>query len=98
MVSIMVTIINIGLCSRTTLERWKQTISVMLEKDKNIPTIDRLMIIQMFEADFNFLLALVFGHCLMAFARTHCGFNESQYGSMAGKQVQSAYITNIFIV
>ena len=87
----MVAMINIGLQSGAALERWKRTISTMLEKDKDSPTIDRLQIIQLFEADFNFLLDLIFGHCLMKFSRTHCGFNESQYSSMAGKHAQWQY-------
>ena len=31
----------------------------------------------------------------MKFASTHCGFNESQYDSMAGKQVQSAILNKM---
>ena len=31
----------------------------------------------------------------MKFARTHCGFNESQYSSMAGKQAQPAILNKI---
>ena len=54
-----------------------------------------LRIIRLFEAGFNFLLALVFGCCLMKFARTYCGFDKSQYGSMEGKQAQSAILNNI---
>ena len=77
--------LNIGFSTGVALERWKRTVSVMLEKDKGSPKLHRLRIIQLFKADYNFLLGLVFGHRLMKFARTHCDFNESQYGSMNGK-------------
>ena len=67
----------------------------MLKKDKGSPKIDRLRIIQLFEADYNFFLSLVFGHRLMKFARQHCQLNNSQYGSMKGKQAQSAILNKI---
>ena len=67
----------------------------MLEKDKGRAKIDCLRIIQLFEADYNFFLSLVFGHRLMGFARRHCVFNESQYGSLKGKQAQSAILNKI---
>ena len=82
--------LNIGLSTGCLLGRWQQTVSVMLEKDKGSPKIDRLRIIQLFEADYNFVLSLILGHRLMNFARKHCQFNESQYGSLKGKQAQSA--------
>ena len=68
LVSLVVAMLNIGLCSGIALERWKKALSIMLEKDKGSPKIERLRIIQLFEADFNFLLALIFGHRLMRFA------------------------------
>ena len=67
----------------------------MLEKDKGILRIHRLRIIQLFEADYNFLLALVFGHRLTTFSRNHCSINASQYGSTQGKRCQSAVLNKI---
>ena len=67
----------------------------MLKKDKGSPKIDRLRIIQLFEADYNFVLSLILGHRLMNFARKHCQFNESQYGSLKGKQAQSAILNKV---
>ena len=67
----------------------------MLEKDKGSPKLHRLRIIQLFEADYNFLLALIFGHRLMLFAQEHCNFNDSQYGSVNGKQAQLAVLNKI---
>ena len=62
LVDLTVAMLNIGFSSGVAMERWKHTISVMLEKDKGSPKLHRLRIIQLFEADYNFLLALVFGH------------------------------------
>ena len=89
LVSLMVAMIDIGLQSSKALEQWKHTVRIMLEKDKNSPTIDQLRIIQLFKANYNFFLALIFCHWLIKFKRFHCGFNELQHSSMAGKQAQS---------
>ena len=89
--------LSIGLSAGVALERWKQTLSIMLEKDPGHPRLDRLQIIQLFEADYNFLLAVIFGHRLMGFARQHCNLSDSQYGSMIGKQAQSAVLNKILM-
>ena len=94
-VDALVAMTNIALSTGCLLERWQHTVSVMLEKDKGSPKINRLQIIQLFEADYNFLLSLVFGHRLMTFARKHCLLNPSQYGSAKGKQAQSAILNKI---
>ena len=73
----------------------KKTISVMSEKEKGQLKLHRLRIIQLFKADFNFLLSLVFGHRLMTFAWKHCNINDLQYGSMSRKQAQSAVLNKI---
>ena len=96
LVQLMVAMLNIGLQSGVALDRWKHTLSIMLEKDPGKP-IDRLCVIQLFEADFNFLLALLFGHRLIGFACRHCLINESQYGSMNEKQAQSAVLNKIML-
>ena len=67
----------------------------MLEKDKGQPKLHQLRIIQLFEADLNVLLSLVFGHRLMKFAQKHCNINKLQYRSMNGKQAQSAVLNKV---
>jgi hypothetical protein len=44
-----------------SLTRWQYAINVMLEKDAGRPCINRLRIIHLFEADFNFILKLLWG-------------------------------------
>ena len=69
LVDFIVAMLNIGLSTGVAFDQWKHTISVMLEKDKGSPKLHRLRIIQLFEADYYFLLALIFGHRLMQFAQ-----------------------------
>ena len=68
LVDLHIAMLNIGLQTGVALERWKRSMSLMLEKDKGKPKINPLQIIQLFEADYNFLLALIFGHRLMKFS------------------------------
>lgn len=87
--------LNIGLLAGIALPRWKYTLSLMMEKDVGCPRLHRLRIIQLFEADFNFLFVLVFGIRLTEFAAKHCNVHESQYGSTYGKQCQSTVLNKI---
>ena len=57
----------------------------MLEKDQGQPTINRLRIIHLFEADFNFYLKLMWGHRLVRQSHTLNLLNTGQYGSVPGR-------------
>ena len=91
-VKLVTAMLNIGLASGMALDRQKQKMSIMHKKDPGQPRLDQLRIIQLFKSDYNFLLATMFGHRLMVFIRRHCSLNDSQYGSMSGKQAQSAVL------
>jgi hypothetical protein len=68
-----------------SLSRWQQAINVMIEKDAGRPRINRLRIIHLFEADFNFVLKLLWGHRLVRHANDLKLINSGQYGSVPGK-------------
>jgi hypothetical protein len=57
----------------------------MLEKDQGRPTINRLRIIHLFEADFNFFLKIMWGHRLVCHAKDLNMINSGQYGSVPGR-------------
>ena len=57
----------------------------MLEKDQGRPTINRLRIIHLFEADFNFFLKIMWGHRLVRHAKDLNMINSGQYGSVPGR-------------
>ena len=48
-----------------SITSWQRAINVMLEKDPGRPQIDRLRILHLFEADFNFFLKLMWGFQLV---------------------------------
>jgi hypothetical protein len=68
-----------------SISRWKNAINVMLEKDYGRPRINRLRIIHLFEADFNFFLKLLWGHRLVKRAHDFKMINTGQYGSVPGR-------------
>ena len=68
-----------------SISRWQHAINVMLEKDAGCPRINRLRIIHLFEADFNFVLKLLWGHRLVRRAHDYKMINSGQYGSVPGK-------------
>ena len=87
--------INLIIKSGRSIPRWQKWINIMIEKDKNSPIIDRLRILQLFEADMNMFLKVIVANRMMYFANKHCHINKLQYGSRNGKLFQSAigYLT-----
>ena len=77
--------VNIGIRCGKALQHWKQVLDIMLEKKHGDSHIHRLRIIQLFEADYKFILALIFGHRLAQFTDKHCSMNDAQYGSTSGQ-------------
>ena len=87
--------INVSLTCGVSLDQWKQSVNIMIEKDPGSPKLHQLRVIQLFETDFNFVLQTVFGRRMMNFAAKYCNLNESQYGSKPGKLCQSAILNKV---
>ena len=88
---------NIGIKCGCALDRWKRVIGIMLEKKPGNCRLHRLRIIQLMEADYNFVLALLFGHRLANFAHKRCNMNMAQFGSTVGRQCQSAVLMKVLV-
>jgi hypothetical protein len=67
------------------ISRWYNATNVFIEKEMGRPNINRLRIIHLFEADFNFFLKLQCGHRLLRRADDLGLLNDGQYGSRPGK-------------
>jgi hypothetical protein len=81
-------IINISISTSSPIERWKQSIQIMLEKGKGI-YIEHLRIIQLCEADLNFTLNILWGNRMIRSALKHKALDESQY-AIPGQTCNSA--------
>lgn len=66
----------------------------MLEKDPGRPMINRLRIIHLFEADFNFFLKLMWGSRLVHRANDSGLINTGHYGSVPGKMAIELVMLN----
>ena len=73
---------NIVVHRGIAIPRWCQATNVMIEKDSGQPRINRLRIIHLFEADFNFFLKLQWGHRLVRHAVSLDLLHDSQHGSV----------------
>jgi hypothetical protein len=76
-------ILNIILRLQLIPSRWCKAITVLIEKDPGNPCINRLRMIHLFEADFNFFLKLMWASRLMHRGEDHKQFGVQQYGSRA---------------
>jgi len=73
--------LNLSILRGIAVPRWCNATNVMIEKDEGKPNIDRLRIIHLFEADFNFFLKLQWGHRLVRRADEFDLLHDGQYGS-----------------
>jgi hypothetical protein len=82
LLSCLTKFLHIALNSGIAITRWRKAINVMLEKDPGVPNLNRLRIIHLFEADYNFLLKLMWGHRLVRRAVDQDLLHKSQHGSV----------------
>jgi hypothetical protein len=76
---------NISIGSGIFILRWSQAVNVLIEKDVGRPRINRLRIIHLFEADFNFFLTLQWGHRLVRRALSMDLLHDGQHCSIPGR-------------
>ena len=79
--------------SCSPLPRWEMCLQIMLEKGKG-HRIDKLRILQLVEADLNFVLKLLWGSRLNQAAYKNNLYNESQY-AIIGKTCTSAIFNKV---
>ena len=64
--------------------RWRHCVDAILEKIPGQPRIKKLRIIMLYEADFNFVLKLIWGNRLVQNAEYHKALGNSNHGSRPG--------------
>lgn len=84
----LTTLINIAIKTSTPFPRWQHSSQIMLEKGKG-NHLDHLRIIQLCEADLNFLLNIVWGKRMINNAQRKNLLSNSQY-ALPGMTCQSA--------
>ena len=72
--------------------RWRTAVQFMLEKEPWNPTISKLRVIQLLEADMNFAFRLLWGQRLVQNALSHNPLSPWNFGSHPGVRVHSALL------
>ena len=85
LLSCFVKFMNVAVHSGISIPRWSQAVNVMIEKEIGQPKINRLRIIHLFEADFNFFLKLQWGHRLVRRAMDLDLLHDGQHGSIPSR-------------
>lgn len=86
--------LSIAMQRGISIRRWQEAVNVLIEKDPGVPKIHRLRIIHLFEADFNFILKLLWGSRLVRRARDMNLLNPGQYGSVPGRTAMELVMLN----
>ena len=89
------TILCIGVEHDIILERWKPTISTLIEKVQGKPYIHKYRTIHIIESDMQFLSKKVYVLGMMKIAEDLGLITDQQYGARNKRQCQSAYINKI---
>jgi hypothetical protein len=85
-----VLVLDLDLEHRFFHPQWQQSINLMLEKVSGSRLVHKLQIIHLFEADFNFVLKLIWGKHLMHHAEDQGYFGNDQHRSQSGCQASDA--------
>jgi hypothetical protein len=78
--------LNTFVAKGKALERWENAINVLIEKYPGAPKLNRLRIIHLFKADYNFILKLLWGSRLVKNGEELCQLNNNQHGSRRGRK------------
>ena len=78
-------------------DRWTNCIDAVLEKIPGKPIIEKLRIIMLFEADFNFMLKVVWGRRMVHNAERHDALGPDNHGSRSGRQVGDAQLEKVLV-
>jgi hypothetical protein len=69
----------------TSLQRWQNSITTMIEKQPGCPRINKLRVIHLYEADYNLFLKIIWARRLVWHVHDHNKLNEGQAGPRLGR-------------
>ena len=77
--------------------RWQKCIDAILEKIPGRPRIEKLRIIMLYGAKFNFVLKLFWGRRLVRHAELHRCLGDENHGSRSGRQSTDAQLQKLLL-
>jgi hypothetical protein len=90
-----VSLLNIAAEYGSPLPRWKNIVSVMIEKKPGNYQLNKLRTIHLFEADYNWLIGMIFGRRMVHGAERQKHLHEGQWGSRPGPSAHDALLHKI---
>jgi hypothetical protein len=94
---IYATMVSLPLKHGFAPRRWGKCVDAILEKIPGRPIIEKLRIIMLFEADFNYVLTLMWGKHLVRHGEKHGYFGTENHGSRPGRQTIDALLEKLLI-
>jgi exonuclease III len=70
------------------LDRWTEVVNAMIYKKPGNFQLEKLRVIHLFEADYNWLIGVIFGRRAMYAAVENHSIHDTQWGSIPGRQAQ----------
>ena len=89
------TIMNVAVRNNIILERWKCTVTILIEKHKNRPYVHRTRPLHIVEPEVNAIAKEVWARNLMREAEKENKVSDDQYGGRKNRQAQSAVLNKI---
>jgi hypothetical protein len=77
--------------------RWQKCIDAIVEKIPGQPRIEKLRIIMLYEADFNFVLKLIWSRRLVRHAEVYNCIGKKNKGSRSGCQTSDALLEKLLV-
>jgi len=90
--AIYATLVSLPLKHGFAPSEWKTCVDAILEKLPGRPLIEKLRVIMLFDAQFNFALKLVFGRRMIFHAEDHGVLGHANHGGRPGRQVHDALL------
>ena len=83
---------NVALTYGHVYDRWKNIVLVMIERKPGLFLLEKLRTIDLFEADYNWLLGLVLELCMVYSAEEQHQLLDSQWGARPGRSTEQLYL------
>jgi hypothetical protein len=91
----IIELVQLSILHGIALDRWKKSVTVMIEKIASFPVITKLRVIHLFEADYNLVLKLLWGKRLMKHANKYNLINEQQFARKSCTALQPAMLREL---
>ena len=91
-------IMSLAYTNSYCLQRWRISVTTLLEKVHGFPWIHQFRTIYIVESDLNYVMRSVWGREFMYYNENNSSFHDNQYGGRRGRQSQSAILNKILSI